>query len=230
MTKPTPESDLPAAENQDADLELDDKQGDKQPSGSGGTSENDLKELASSVKRLEAMVQSFQSDKDKGVKSAMDAASAAQQQAENLKGQIERVLALAKEGKDVTSIAQELGKVSLEDRMTGIETKLDQLLGLGSLGTVNSLTAMQRKVIEEVGLKEDDQAVTDAFAKGLTGDALRAELAMAALKQAKKPSPGPSSHQPLDKGSGEQQEDYDVTDIEDSDKLYKMAAEKEFGQ
>lgn len=230
MTPKKPESDLPADENQDADLELGDKQGVKQSSGNGEASETDLTELAGSVKRLEAMVQSMQGEKDRGVKTAMDAASAAQKQAENLKGQIERIVTLAKEGKGAEAIVAELGKVSLEDRMTGIETKIDQLLGLGSLGTANSLTAEQRKVIEEVGLKEDDQAVTDALAKGLKGDALRAELAMAALKQARKPSPGPSSHQPLDTGGGEQDEEFDVTDIEDSDALYKMAAEKEFGQ
>jgi outer membrane murein-binding lipoprotein Lpp len=223
------ESDRPTGEQPEAKPELANGSGDKPTSGdSNGQPDVDLQGLLTTVRGLVATVKTLQSEKDRGVQSAKDEAAQARQEAENLKGQIEKVLTLAQKGMDAEGIVAELGKTSIEDQLAGLTEKVDRILGLGTLGTASSPTADQRKVIEEIGLKEDDQAVVAALRQGLKGDALRAVLAMAALKQAKRPSPGASSASPMDGGGGEK-DDYDVTDIEDSDKLYKLAAKKEFG-
>lgn len=214
MTKQKPESDPVDDENLE-DQELGAETDDEQTSAEQSV---DLKALSSTVQELSAVVKTLQSEKDRGVQKAL-------KETEDLKDQVEKIVALSKKGLDPDGIAKELGKVGIEERIALLDAKIDQLLGLAP----STLTAAQRKVIEEVGLKEDDQAVTDALSRGLKGDALRAELAMAALKQAKKTVPGASSASPLGAGGGEEKEKFDVTDIEDSDQLYKLAAEKEFG-
>jgi hypothetical protein len=223
MTKKVSESGQPDDEHLEANPDLDDGKGDELTSGNdGGQPEVDLKELADTVSKLTAVVQTLQGDKDRGVNKALQTAEQAKQDAETLKGQVEKILQLSGQGLDADKIAAKLAEVSMEERLANIE---NLLLELRTGGTGTNFTAAQRQVISEVGLKEDDQAVVDAIRNGLKGDALRAELAMAALKQAKRPSPGASSAGQLDGGKTDQDDEIDISKIDDADELYKLAGE-----
>lgn len=222
MTETNTESGLPAADALAAKPAVAAGQGVEPASGSAGQPEVNLQELYKTVQEIGATVKTLQSGKDRGVNKALG-------EVENMKGQIEKIMDLAGRGMDAAGIARKLNEVSVEDRIETLNAKIDQLLGLGGNGMPNNPTAEQRKVIEEIGLGEDDPAVTRAIRSGLRGAELKAELALAALAKTKRPSPGASSALPLSNGTVEQKNDFDVSNIEDSEKLYKLAAQKEFG-
>jgi hypothetical protein len=224
---PTTESGQPKSDDLDAKETVEEGLGDQQTSGDGdGQTEVDLQELLGTVKSMQSTLKTLQSGKDRAVDQALKASETTQGEVENLKGQIEQIINLREKGLDAEGIAEELGKVSVEDRLERIERLL---LGQSKDGTGSSPTDEQARVISEVGLKEDDPAVIEAIREGLTGSDLKAELAIAALEKANKPSPGPSSNPPKGSGQAGGTEKYDVSEIDDSDELYKIAAEKEFG-